>query len=151
MANFLVKLEEINHSIRAAKRGFHLQLELEFYAIHEPLKDYTKTLKSINISGPNLGSLLLAARCEEIEKWKGKTYNGGVMYGYKNFSKLQDLLNSSMLVPTFIAGRAGSASAVTRMTIAKERSVTNNKFRQGEKLKGGVMDLEQIIKENKLG
>ena len=29
MANFLVKLEEINHSIRAAKRGFHLQLELE--------------------------------------------------------------------------------------------------------------------------
>ena len=50
------------------------------------------------------------------------------------------------MVPNIIAGRAGSASYVTRMVVPAERLVTNTRFMQGEKGtrdNGGFLDLEQ--------
>ena len=101
---------------------------------------------SMSMISPNMSALLLAARWRELEDLNGKTFVGGDFYGYSNFSKIMSLLHSYKMVPNIIAGRAGSASYVTRMVVPAERLVTNTRFRQGEKGtrdNGGFLDLEQ--------
>jgi len=108
--------------------------------------------KQVPLVGPNLGALLLATRYREIEKWGGKTYNGGIFYGFRKFSNLVRQINSCKLVPQFVAGRGGSASGVTRLCVPAERLVSNTKFRQGVRGttdNGGLLDVEQVTKASK--
>ena len=94
---------------------------------------------------------MLATRFKSLEEWKGKTYNGGIFFGFQKLSILANLIQSRKTPPKFIVCRPGSSGA-SRLCVAAERSVTNIQFRQGVKGttdNGGLLDAEQVNKIDK--
>ena len=110
-----------------------------------------QNLHPTTVIGPNLSSLLLAARHQKLEMWlkipgfEGNTPNGHTLYSCSWIKKLFNLCQSKSLRLTFVAGRAGTCGATTKMCLEKERDVNNVVFRQGEKDESCI-DLEQVNK-----
>ena len=100
------------------------------------------------MGGPNLGSLLLAARNVELRKFGSNTSFGDILFGSSWIKKIFSLIDSRQdLCPEFRSGRMDTCGPATDMVVSKKRNVVNTRFYQGEKEKS-CMDLEKVNSYN---
>ena len=97
----------------------------------------------LNISGPNLGSLLLAARHNQLRWWVAENPFDSPIFGSSWLIKIFEVIDSCGIEPTFTSGRVGTHQQATKLILGKERFVANVRFRQGEK-DDTHMDLELV-------
>ena len=126
-------------------------LAREIEAVYQGLCKVTRQrVGKLWVGGPNLGSLLLAARNIELKKCGSNTSFGNILFGSSWIKKIFSLLDSHKdLCPEFRSGRVDTGGRATDMVISKKRYVANTRFYQGEKEKS-CMDLEKVNTYNEL-